>query len=223
EDSPDALADLAIGQLLFGPAPGSGSPLDGQSLLDDVYGRDGLRGRVANYKLYFPPRVGNAPPRVNQWTIIELAVDDPSQMPGNGYFNGSVFTLTSGALKGLSSRVVFYIRDPAMTPPGLFHNTSVAPTNPYVIVESFYSDRDLATALPAAGDRFVINGLAFNGTGAGYNPATENLDQVETFTGRSMPVALLPALHGTAIVGGLDESWDAVDYQNMFLAMIDPT
>ena len=72
----------------------------------------------------------------------------------------------------------------------------------------------------------VVNGRPFNGTGFGYDATTGNLD-LRTVDGR--PIALQPHFQVSAAgldippdVGGADESWDAVDYQNMFLAMVPP-
>ena len=94
-------------------------------------------------------------------------------------------------------------------------------------------------ALPSVGDQFVINGRPFNGTGFGYNPPlvstdVPGLDAVVTVPLPSgmnattdLPVSLLPHFNGygtpTTVqtdVGGADEPWDAVDQQNLHLAMV---
>ena len=116
------------------------------------------------------------------------------------YYAGSVATPLSGRARGRSLRVI----------------------------ES--SAIDLSITLsngPTVSNQWlVINGPVFNGTGTGFDPATGNLDQLN-YDG--LPVALLPhfkySQSGKGIapnVGGEDESWDAVDCQNMFLSMLPP-
>lgn len=75
------------------------------------------------------------------------------------------------------------------------------------------------------GDPFIINGTPFSGTGFGCNPNTGLLDATVLLP---VPVAnnqlaLLPnhpANRGPA--GGANEDYDAVDYQNMALALVLP-
>ena len=86
------------------------------------------------------------------------------------------------------------------------------------------------SALPQPGDRFIVNGQVFNGSGAGYNPnpvvgQPQYINDRQHPLGSGLPSALRPhfafaAGETVANVGGADESYDAVDYQNMFLAMV---
>jgi hypothetical protein len=85
-------------------------------------------------------------------------------------------------------------------------------------------DASQATPSQLAGARFVVNGRPFNGCGFGWNPATGALDEMDD--GR--PVALLPDRSAAArssvswsefVQGGPDESYDAPDFQNVFLAL----
>ena len=82
---------------------------------------------------------------------------------------------------------------------------------------------------PRPGTRLLVNGRPLNGTGAGYvNNAPYTLDATMTVAGENLEVALLPHYRSYSFpappnspdLGGLDETWDAVDYQNMFLAMV---
>ena len=99
---------------------------------------------------------------------------------------------------------------------------------PNFVVEN--PDSDTATRVcPRVGSRFLVNGRPLNGKGAGYlNAAPYTLNQTvlppSNLAGES--TALLPnyGLYTSTDVdlGGLDEPWDAVDYQNMYLAMVPP-
>ncbi len=80
---------------------------------------------------------------------------------------------------------------------------------------------------PRPGTLFLINGRPLNGTGAGYrNNNPYSLDETLTVSGENCEEALLPhyRAYPTGVnrpdLGGLDETWDAVDYQNMYLAMV---
>jgi hypothetical protein len=69
------------------------------------------------------------------------------------------------------------------------------------------------------GDRFVINGVPFCGTGFGFNPATGRLDEMRS----GWDLALLPYHSDNRNpAGGANEDYDAVDYQNMALALVLP-
>ncbi|MFO0915787.1 MAG: hypothetical protein U0795_22695 [Pirellulales bacterium] len=231
-DRPENLIDESVKQLLRGVEPGSGSVLDGHSLLDDLNGRDSVRGIVPGVAgksaaAYFGT--------LQQWTVIPLQATIPvAQLPENGYYNGGVLTMTSGLLKGQSTRIIEYYRQNS----SLTEVDKIVNGQPFVIVETFRPDRKMVsgTVTPTipemirTGDQFLINGMPFNGAGAGYKVDTGNLDAVDPTFGVNL--ALMPnyqgRVGGTASplavgAGGFDESWDAVDYQNMFMSMIPST
>ncbi len=211
-DPPTKLLDTAMYQILRGTSNQRSSVL-GHSLLEDLYGREGFSGKVKQ----------QPNPGITQGHFLTFLFDpddptrfdsnNPSQLIPNNFFNGAVLTMVTGVAAGESTRIVAFTSQPR---PGLK-------------VEAFEG------IIPAVGDRFVVNGLPFNGTGAGYNPVTGQLDAV-TAEG---PLALMPHFAaysdelvlgtpnpltvGQALVnGGLDESWETFDYQNVFLAKVTP-
>ncbi|MEM7315156.1 MAG: hypothetical protein AAF497_18585, partial [Planctomycetota bacterium] len=154
------------------------------------------------------------------------------------YYNGCVLTFLNGTAKGMSTRVLAY--KPNATPPQVVFQ-GIAAHNP---ASGEFEKPQKTNGEPL---RFIINGRAFNGTGAGYNPVSGDMD---LRVGR-VPLALLPSYKsyresaelykhlqtkmtvspdgfGSRIVdnedlvafnyGGLDESWDGIDFQNFFLA-----
>lgn len=216
-DYPDREFDILIGQLLSDTA--ARSALRSHSLLGDLYGLDGLQGTVSG-----------AP--ASQW-------------------GGQAYSFTYTVTSGTASDVVDYYTGRVITffTGGRYYSTRVLqfdPTTTTLHVETIRS-QNATVVVPNSGDSFLINGAPFNGAGAGYDDQTFNLDLVygdsRTFAPPNVDyVALLPHLNGydpafgstyrstgtapdsyNAIgKGGLDESYDAVDFQNMFLAMVPP-
>jgi len=168
------------------------SSLMGHSLLGDLYGPEGFSAALTGYSF----ELGGQVMRLDYTPLGASARPDD-------YFNGGVLTLVTGPAAGHSTRIVDY-------------------TDGFVWVETFTSDVG-GPVLPLAGDRFQVNGRPFNGTGVGFNAGSGQLDLKVT----SREVALLPHYiqlpAGTQFnLGGEDESWDAVDYQNMLLARVPP-
>ncbi|MCU0876709.1 MAG: hypothetical protein MUF06_02835, partial [Pirellulaceae bacterium] len=199
-DHPEKEFDLVLGQLLYDMA--GRSALNGHSILEDLYGRDFLAGGLTS--------VGT-----QQWGGQAIAFNATfvgTSSPIFDYYTGRVLTFIDGPLAGQSTRILQF-----------------DPVNAQIYIEAHSN-----LAAPQIGNRFVINGAPFNGTGAGYEATSRNVDA--TYTGAGMatalPIALLPHFNGydtagmydpTAIqAGGLDESWDAVDLHNMYLAMVPP-
>ena len=127
------------------------------SLLEDIYGNKTIFGVVRSPNV----AVGSGYPRpLSQGAILELA----SQLTGTSenssltsiyepddYFDGCVITMTSGAAKGISARVIkSYRGDISGTPYEIFRVLSVS-----------------GGGLPVDGDTFVINGRAFLGNRGG--------------------------------------------------------
>ncbi|MFM7070675.1 MAG: hypothetical protein ACKO38_02635 [Planctomycetota bacterium] len=204
-DSPRKDLDIAAYMLIRDSA--TPSSFTGHSLLRDLYGLDGVRGVVTT-----------ATAGVNgQFIVLNYSTLAGVWHPQSGHYNGCVFTFISGDQRGFSTRVTGY-----------------NPTALQLQIET--QDNDLSSvSLPAVGDEFLINGRPFNGTGFGYQPPIDQnnpggLNAAVTTGFGPAAVSLLPHFAGygtpTTIqtdVGGADESWDAVDNQNMQLAMVPPT
>ena len=178
---------------------GPGSPtstLHGHSLLEDLYGSDSLSGVVRQVTVDAPSGL----------TTLKIAPNTPlSQLPF--FYSGSVLTILDGPARGISKQVV-------------------TDSSGWLVVESYPN-----SIVPRAGDRFLLNGRPFNGTGTGFEPSTGTLEAKAKFTVdeevKHLPLALLPHIkrYGADFlpdvppnVGGADETWDAPDYQNLFLA-----
>lgn len=202
-DEPEREAEEILGQILYGTMPGSHSILSQHSLLEDLYGRgDMAMGTIVNL---LPSQNGGQ----TVYFSVNFSVPSPVY-PIPNYYAGRVITFTNGPAAGLSTRVMAYF-------PGGYSGSGV----PELMAEMPESDLPIPVQ-PSAGTRFVINGAPFNGTGNGLNPASYNLDHTITLnSGTAYPTALLPN-YPFAALGGLDEPWDAADYQNMFLAMVPP-
>lgn len=235
-DESEREIEEVLGQILFGTQnfPGNGAVISaGQrsvigphSLLDDLYGNDIFFGFVTTTNVYFADQ-----------SLIAIGFNTPlPPQPIPNYFAGRVITFTNGPAAGLSTRVVSYY------PGGVSGGGT-----PELIVEAPESDLPIPVS-PSVGTRFIINGAPFNGTGAGFSQTdangnvTNNLDGYMTldYTGTSnnYPTAFLPNFRNypsrmpfpnaqsnptpNPAIGGLDETWDAPDYQNPFLAMVPP-
>ncbi|QDU93039.1 hypothetical protein [Lignipirellula cremea] len=220
-DSPQTNLDRAMYQVLRGPS-GSNSSLIGHSLLEDLYGNDGGGFLVASTMQTAAPSnvIGNG-----QFWIIPLArVSATSAVIPDipNVFAGRVATLLDGPNRNVSFRVLG-------SAPVAFTGTASVPAGPWILVERPQSDV-ASSALPQMNDRIIINGAPFNGSGAGWRLGTGNVDRVTTLSDSSnAPIALMPhyatyfsGAGRLANDGGADESYDAADYQNMWLAMIPP-
>ena len=193
---PRKLLDQAMYQILCDSKVSTRSSISGHSLLEDLYGNDSTTGEVATASA-----TGD-----EQFTQIDATaslVPFASGADIDGYLNGRVLTMTTGEAQNLSTRIV-------------------NATSTQLTIESLISPIDGQIKVPAAGDRFLVNGFPFNGSGAGLD-ASGNLNAVVG----TEPVALMPHFLAyttgvAANVGGADESYDAVDFQNMFLAMVPP-
>ena len=228
-EDPQRIADRVMYALVREPdLDHAGSPLRGHSLLADVYGMPVSRLSTASY-LRRPGDTGNQTMRgeVNATTtpvalagaqIVQFTFT-PKWTPGysdllTGFYNGSVLTFIDGPLQGQSTRVVWYQYDAA--------------TSAYWLRIVTPQLDGTGTALPAVGNTFVLNGKPFAGTGFGYNSTAGSA------TPRLTEEALKPNRIGQAVYdtsdptnslfhfvnGGPNESYDAVDYQNMIMAAV---
>ncbi len=206
------------------------------NLLGDLYGRAGFASKVLRSVI----EPAGAPEPTGLLRIdfsLQEVIGTPS--PAEGYYSGSVLTITDGLGRGQSTRIVGYRR--SLNDPTVYS----------LLVEAFDQPPGYTGApfLPSARQSFLVNDRPFNGTGDGYfNGETTGpgavrdgtpgaLDAKVPYPGITDPVlelALLPdypfylpfypspANPATVVpfdaAGGWDESWDAVDYQNFFLA-----
>ncbi len=148
-----------------------------------------------------------------------------------GYYKGCVLTITSGSARGTSVRIVDY---------AFFDEGGV--TRPYFRVVAPRADLDRILSWgDLGGAKFVVNGRPFSGTGPGLDDATNTLTAHDVTT--TAPVSLVPNYSSLPIIsryerparsnapaelapilhGDMNESYDAVDFQNMFLAWMPPT
>ena len=201
-DPPEALLHQGAMQAFTG-SNNRASVIGPHGLLEDIYGNDSVRGNVLNAP---PPQPGQ-PELVCGGQLIEFT---PS-MPGDPRRRaGCVLTMLEGPAAGLSTRIVDYRFIDNRFQIAAFDGVPSAAV------------RDFNYAFNMGPD-YVINGTPFSGSGVGYN-AGGLLDAGAP--GR--PLALLPNPTDPAfrahILGGvkLNEDYDAVDYQNMLLAMILP-
>lgn len=216
-DNPETEMELVLGQLLYGSLVRTS--LLGHDLLGDMYGNDGVAAKV-------DAATPATPPAGSGMVTLDLdptAVLQPFQRTLSDrleYYTGRVLTFTTGPAKGVSTRIMHYVPSVSGAPPRVVVETTdgIAPGN-------------------LIGSQVLINGAPFNGTGIGYNESTRKLDMHDGTPDNL--VALMPHFAqylttpqfvGPSTVpqmcvnyGGEDESWDAPDYQNMFLAMVPPS
>ncbi len=157
--------------------------------------------------------------------------------PTSGYYNGRVWTMVDGPLANRSTRITGYMVNLNQPPqnfspplPQYFARFRLMPLDG-MRIDPNTGGWDPVHA-PRPGDRFVINGRPFNGSGFGYNVSTGDLDATDTFPTPALstptmqaPFALLPnqttpsyRLYSRTQGIQADEDYDAPDYQNMMLA-----
>lgn len=141
------------------------------------------------------------------------------RLKSGGNYAGCVLTMLSGHARDMSTRIVSY---------GYDYNSRTAS----VTVMAF-GDLDPNLSL-VQGDKCLINGRPYNGTGPGFDITWQPNDNNKTMLGTkipfgsgatglgNLPTALLPnlfaRLHHPESGGGADEDYDIADYQNMMLA-----
>ena len=225
-DAPANLTRMAALQLLRGTRDAR-SALYGHSLLNDIYGQDGMRGQVSGafevansngellqIEAFVPGPTDVIEPKLpgngTEWRTFDSSTDNPGI---EGFFNGGVLTMTSGPAAGRSTRILRY-----------------AVGNPIrLTVLKFPGDVGF---VPSRFDKFVVNGPAFNGVGAGLDNTLQAMNRQVTVGSGNYPLAFLPnlsaydsaaipnATRDIARLGGMDESYDIADYQNMFLGWV---
>jgi len=195
-DPPQAELHRALMQVLRGP-PTEYSAIGPHSLLEDVYGGGSVAGAFVDTDGFaLVSRAGG------ELVEFEYKLLDNSGSPtvtdSYPYYRpGCVLTVVSGAYPGQSTHIV-----------------GVNPSSGKLQARPFRE------GTPSAGDKFVINGVPFSGTGFGYDaddPGDPKLDESSSTLGQ--PVALLPGdPDNLSTPGGANEDYDAPDFQNMILA-----
>ena len=226
-DDARTLVNRAFRDLFRGPSLNDVfSPLRGHSILGDQYGY-GMKSRVAGGSvlangqlvelvLDFAPGAG-APGEQFQDVLSDAIVDFS---PQGGTYDGQVLTFTSGPAEGISTRIVNY--QVALNGGGDVTGTR------FVVMPL---RGDLGNVANLNGSEVLINGRPFVGSGAGtFNPLARtdqpaldlnayDVNQV----GVSRTDLVNSYLDTTVSVGNpasVNESYDAPDYQNVFLAAI---
>ena len=239
-----AWLDQAFYDAVRGPGlDNSISPLRGHSILEDLYGY-GFKGSLSGSA--FPQPDSN-----EALVVLQLETDSISSIRDglilkdflaspnyvDGIFNGRVITVTSGAAKGYSTRIVSHA---VIEPEG-----STLPEMLHVVIPR--DETGIQWSNVGSGDRFVINGREYSGFGAGEiadhafdpdGPPTERLvpddgdlgsvDVTKATSARpnriGEPFEDLIAEDGyLSSDKSPNEPWDAPDQHNMFLSgMIGP-
>lgn len=229
--TPPQELDTILMDLLRGPRAGSTSRLFMQDMLRDMWGNQSVNVTSGNSVTIARPA------GTNQLWQIDIASPPTRLSPIAEFYTGSVITFTSGNAKGQSHRIVHY--RPTWNGSAVSAVTLVIDQDPETVRESFRGS-GMGAGQPANNDSFVINDPAFNGTGLGYNTqqASGNPDDKRNLDLRDAdnhPVAYVTNLayaypkgwvydsNGNPVsieAGGLDESYDAADYQTLFLSHI---
>ncbi len=219
--------DHAFYDVVRGPSlENQTSPLRGHDLLSDMYGY-GFKAFVNDAAS--PAYVANSDNQFIEFVVAARKTTDPNydaamdlnqafellnpdaMMPNDltaidGIYNGLVLSFVSGPLNGISTRIASYTVDSMtgdhyFTIPAMDWKDTVGILNPLTLVDS----------------EIIVNGREFSGTGAGG------------FSGGALG---MPALNPNRVGEPLanlrnnyldsprspNESYDAADFQNMFLA-----
>ncbi|MEL7497567.1 MAG: hypothetical protein AAFN77_08150 [Planctomycetota bacterium] len=200
------------------------SPFRGHSLLEDMYGY-GFSATVATST---PDSSGHFF-AVTLNTDTRAVIDDSafSITPIPGSLSGLVLSVVSGPAKGLTTRIVDH----------QVSGTAGSYTHRLVLLPHWMDNRfTVADAGAVIGSRVVINGRPFSGTGGGhFTPAA--IDAAELSNEALGPNQIGRSRDGMIGAGGApgyfsigaggnvlpnsrgpNESYDAFDFQNMFLA-----
>jgi hypothetical protein len=180
------------------------------SLFNDLYGHNTCYGTVTGA----PTNAGGGQLMNFNCTIVNSAgTAAPDEA---GYFNGCVLTFFrpmgagNNRLAGNSTRVI--------------GSASTSGTATLRIMRPTADDAN--DVVLNVGDRFIINGRPFSGTGAGFDPNTGTLGYKTGSTEEAlMPVRLgelLSTIGTNYLRGGANENWDAPDLQNLFLSATIP-
>mgnify|MGYP005838064671 CR=1 FL=1 len=190
-ETPQKLVDQAVRQLIRG-TNNAMSAVGPHSLLEDLYGQPSGVLQLSDAAV---PLSGLGPV-TDGGQLFGFDVPSIAARPSPYHYLGCVMTMLTGQAAGRSTHIVGLNSDGTKLQAVSFDEGQ-----------------------PANGDYYIVNLPAFSGTGAGYKPTTGNLD----LTVGSYETALLPNVVKASIgavdptLGGVNEDYDAADFQNMFL------
>ncbi|MGE0535092.1 MAG: hypothetical protein AB7O68_08965 [Pirellulales bacterium] len=151
-DTPRAQLDQTLMQILVG-SNNPHSSLVPHCLLEDMYGNDGLLGTIINNPNASLPSTPWA--QYGQLLRFNVQFDSGQRVsPLIGALSGRVLTITTGPLENHSWRILSF--DP--TPNQLLMTVLVEDVDAAVVASQL-----------AVGNRVLVNGAAFNGTGFGLD------------------------------------------------------
>ena len=191
-DDPRSELDEAFRQLLRDTL-NPNSAIQGHSLLADLYGNDGVYNNEGNPCTITSAAYAGDNYQATGGQFFDLHLSSNVSLdPTYGFYNGRVFTVTSGDASGSTARVVGYNSDRGISLLRVMflHNINHKPV----------------TRQDLLGKQFVLNGRPFSGDGVDFSG-----DGVDT-----------PTVNANPQTDDVDEGYDAADYQNVFLAAIDP-
>jgi len=216
----------------------------GHSLLRDMYGADGFKaplaspngaqwpaGGAGNQLIILSIDTAQTPVKTD-WAVLDPPAENFALSDIDDAYTGQMLTVLTGPARYRTTPIVHYDAG-----------------NKQLWIRA-YETRDGTWVEPADfdGAEILVNGRPFNGKGAGFDTATQRNDRKESVPGAANPaeIALVPNRSfkilppdGTVfrpetklfpnsptdaayLAGGADESYDAADYQNLFLAFVPP-
>lgn len=197
-ETPEKLADQAVRQLIRG-TNNALSAVGPHSLLEDLYGQPAGAAALQLSDAAVPMSgvsAVTAGGQLFEFDVPAFPNGHPLQRATPYHYLGCVLTMLTGPAAGQSTHIV---------------GINTAGTKLQAVMFS--------SAAPSNGDYYVVNLPAFSGTGAGFNAATGLLD----LKVGSYEVGLLPNVAKASVgavdptLGGMNEDYDAADFQNLFL------
>ena len=215
-----ALVQRAFYDVVRGPSLlDSSSPFRAHDLLSDQYAYGfsavidsdpefvaGTEDQFLQVTLKSEAGQNGVPNRV--WDHDQADADSPASLgTESGLYNGLVFTFVSGPAKGFSTRIVNHYYD-------------VDETNNYFVISTLgWLDRGTVNPSLLLDSEVVINGREFSGTGVGGAPSGTELGSSALFPNRiGESFADLNSNYLFGARHSPNESYDAADFQNMFLS-----
>ena len=239
-----AFVERAFYEIVRGPdLDNTTSPLRGHSILADMYGY-GFKGIVDGIPVvadvpgtrYFASPVSSNGQLISvelrsetgvtdYVTNIRTGVEQPLDASNNaegkpGQYNGMIMTFVSGPASGISGRIVDYQID---------DDGSGNVTNRRFIIAPNWSDSGSVSLAGLADSEVVVNNRAFGGFGAGLftDPGSESAPALTAAALQPNRVGETRSQLTNTTNGylgdnaGPNESYDAPDFQNMFLSGYD--
>ena len=211
-DRPRDELDRAFYQLLR-DTTNPNSAIRGHSLLADLYGNDGI---IHQPNREFPGTYAQGPAGTLIETFIEIVLELGDSHPDYSFYNGRLLTILDGPAAGATARIV---NSESISQTEYQLRVMFLPEVTGVVVDL----HDVVNPPFDAATRLLINGKPFNGTGIGYNPVEDDLS-LKSPDGYRYALTPNPTQWKLAFeqitLGGVDESYDAPDINNSFLALV---